>query len=745
MGEVEGENEPGAVAAPRLPHATGLDGLRAVAVLAVMAYHGGFSWITGGFHGVDIFFVLSGYLITSLLIVERTGTGTVRFGRFWARRARRLLPALFVLVASLALVHLAWPAAFTWADPLPDAAATLGYVANWHFIAGGSSYFSSAAPSPLLHTWSLAIEEQFYGLWPLIVFAVLGGLTRFGHRPGRTVNVRRRLQALGLLCAVGALASAAWMWILTPADASVNRAYYGTDTRAQALLVGATLAVALALFSSRSPRVERVGAASGIVGLLGVAAVVYYIPETTTLGFHGGFLLASVASAAVVAGCVLAPAGPVSKLLSLRPVRYVGTISYGAYLWYWPVDLVMSPERYHVNAWTLFLCRTAVTLGIAAASSSLIEMPIRRGALSPRRALAAIPAAAGLSLALVAGSASAVTAAAAAPLPTLSAQVVSPGAGAHAPSGPSASDSASTAATPDGLDLTGRSGPAVSGLAGQSGLAAVPGLAAVSAMPGLHGLRPTGPPVRVMFVGDSMAGSLGASLAAEAPDYGISIINEGHPGCAVTTDSEFQFLLYDNPPGAPCAVGQPNALLTQWRTWVDQYRPDVVVYLGRVDLMNQQYNGNWTSIGNPAFDAFLQSQLNQGIAILGSRGAKVVLMTSPYYDSSGVLGSVPEDAPGRVQLDDSILTQVASANPGVTLFPLGALVTPDGQYTQTLDGVNVRCQDGVHFSPQAGAVIAPELFPLLHQLAASVHVKPAAGAPALPPVVPSWYSQLQCG
>jgi hypothetical protein len=192
-------------------------------------------------------------------------------------------------------------------------------------------------------------------------------------------------------------------------------------------------------------------------------------------------------------------------------------------------------------------------------------------------------------------------------------------------------------------------------------------------------------------------------------------------------------------------VGQPDALLTQWRTWVNQYRPDVVVYLGRVDLMNQQYNGNWTSIGNPAFDAFLQSQLNQGIAILGSRGAKVVLMTSPYYDSAGVLGSVPEDAPGRVQLDDSILKQVASANPGVTLFPLGALVTPGGQYTQTLDGVNVRCQDGVHFSPQAGAVIAPTLFPLLHQLAASVHVKSAAGAPAVPPVVPSWYSQLQCG
>ena len=159
---------------PRLAHVPALDGLRALAVLSVMAYHGGFSWIPGGFHGVDAFFVLSGYLITSLLIVERRGTGTIRFRRFWARRARRLLPALFVLVGGLAILHRAWPGALPWTNPLPDVAATLGYVANWHFVAGNADYFAPSFPSPLLHTWSLAIEEQFYVLWPLVVFAVLG-------------------------------------------------------------------------------------------------------------------------------------------------------------------------------------------------------------------------------------------------------------------------------------------------------------------------------------------------------------------------------------------------------------------------------------------------------------------------------------------------------------------------------------------------------------------------------------------
>src|SRR5580658_8167210 len=128
-GEIE-LKDPDSRGGPTLSHVPGLDGLRALAVLSVMAYHAGFSWIPGGFHGVDAFFVLSGYLITSLLVVERQGTGTIRFGRFWARRARRLLPALFLMVGGLAVLHLAWPAALAWPDPLPDAVATLGYVAN---------------------------------------------------------------------------------------------------------------------------------------------------------------------------------------------------------------------------------------------------------------------------------------------------------------------------------------------------------------------------------------------------------------------------------------------------------------------------------------------------------------------------------------------------------------------------------------------------------------------------------------
>ena len=657
-----------------------------------MAYHNGFSWSAGGFYGVDTFFVLSGYLITSLLLVEWQGGGSIRFGRFWGRRARRLLPALFLLVAALGVLHLAWPGALAWVDPLPDAGATIGYVANWHFISGNASYFAPTSPSPLLHTWSLAIEEQFYLLWPLIVFAVLGGLTRFGltrsgRRPHATPDPRRRLVWLGALCGVGALASAAWMWILTPTGANPDRAYYGTDSRAQALLVGAALAVGLTLFTSRRARVRRVAAAAGIGGFVAALALWSTVSYTSTLAFHGGFLLASLASAAMVAGVVMAPTGPAARLLSIGPVRYVGTISYGVYLWHWPVILVMTPESTQLSGWALFAARTGVTLGIAAVSATLVELPIRRGALGARRALAGIPVAAALSLGLVGVSvASASPAVVRSPVHVVATKPLRPGAGG---------------------------------------------------------------PVTVLLVGDSMAGSLGASLAPEAAGYGVRLINEGWPGCAVSTDSEFRFLLYDNPPGKPCQAGRPDAVLDQWRTWVDEYRPDVVVYLGRIDLMDQQYGGSWTSIENAPFDRFLQSQLGQGVSILGGRGARVVLMTSPYYDSTGQGNGagMPEDSPARVVRDDQILEKVTSSHPGVTLFPLGNVVTPGGRYSQDVDGVDMRCDDGVHFSVGAGEVVAPRLLPLLVHLGHSAHVTTTTttDSPPDPLAIPPWYQKLHCG
>lgn len=697
-----------ATSAPELPYTPGLDGVRALAVLAVMAFHTDFSWLPGGFYGVDTFFVLSGFLITSLLLVEQINSASIRPLRFWARRARRLLPALFVLVASLAVVHLAWPSALPWTDAVPDAAATLGYVANWHFAAAGSGYFASANPSPLLHTWSLAIEEQFYLLWPLVVLVVMGGLARGGRRRRAQASqkVRRRLAYLGALSAAGAAGSALWMWHETPIGFS-PQAYYGTEARAQALLVGAALAAWITLHRSRhkalgaeSPWAPRLGVFAALAGVFAVGAVWHFIAQASTLAFHGGFMLASLGSALVIGGIVISPHGVVAGFLSLRPIRYLGRISYGVYLWYWPVDLILSPQRMQMGQWPLFALRAAVTFGIAAASFKFIEVPIRRGALSGFlsgwRGFVGVPIGAGAALSLVAASA-----------------VV--GSPAFTPAAAGA--------------VVTRAGAGVGDTATRIG-----------------GPQKDTAPLRVMFVGDSMAGSLGASLAPEEGRYDVEIINEGHPGCGVSSDTEYRFLLYLDTPGAPCEVGNPDALLEQWKVWVNEYKPQVVVYLARIDLMNQDRNGSWTWIGNSSFDEYLSSQLRKGVSVLASQGAKVVLLTQPYYDSTiGSGGSVPEDEPDRVVVDDRILSSVAAGVPGVSVFPLGKVVTPSGTYQQDVDGVNMRCVDGVHFSAQAGEVIAPRLFPDLVRLATSATVAGPLHPPALPAVIPAWYDKLQCG
>ena len=273
---------------PTLSRIRGLDGIRALSVLAIIAFHTGLSSVPGGFYGVDSFFVLSGFLITSLLVKEWAGTGTIRLRRFWAGRARRLLPALFLLVAVIGIVLTVVPSILATPHILGDALSAIFYVSNWYSIHAGASYFSlSSQPSPLLHTWSLAIEEQFYLVWPLVVLGVLklgtahraprsrrlagrrarqraarraqrraipvlggGRLLLGGPTPARADPAwvrRRRLHLLFAVACLGSLASALLMVLQAP-DGYTSRAYYGTDTRAQALLVGAAIAIGLALW-----------------------------------------------------------------------------------------------------------------------------------------------------------------------------------------------------------------------------------------------------------------------------------------------------------------------------------------------------------------------------------------------------------------------------------------------------------------------------------------------------------------
>jgi peptidoglycan/LPS O-acetylase OafA/YrhL/lysophospholipase L1-like esterase len=355
-----------------IPHVPALDGLRGMAVAGVLLFHGGH--LTGGYLGVDLFFVLSGFLITSLLLAESSSSGHIALGGFWARRARRLLPALGGLLIGIALYCLLIATPDELARIRGDALATIGYVANWRSVFSGQDYWALfLAPSPLEHTWSLAIEEQFYLVWPLVF---VGLLTWW------KTNVAKAVLVTSLLAA--AASTALMVALHDPND--VSRAYYGTDTRATGILLGAALAAWLVIWGPVRSRTARIGLE--VIGLAGIAVLALAWTgldgQDNTL-YRGGFLVCGLAAIAVIAAAAHPHPGPIARVLSFKPLCALGLISYGVYLWHWPVDIVANAQRTGLDGWTLFTLQCAITLTIAITSYQLLEMPIRRGALTRRQ------------------------------------------------------------------------------------------------------------------------------------------------------------------------------------------------------------------------------------------------------------------------------------------------------------------------------------------------------------------------
>src|SRR5436305_11066952 len=279
-------------APPPLGYVAGLDGMRAIAVSAVLLFHGGVAWATGGFLGVDVFFVLSGFLITTLLMEEVDRHGGIDLRGFWSRRARRLIPALFATVVVVVLAaHWISPARAASSVRL-DGAAALAYIANWRFIASGTSYFlRTAGPSPLEHTWSLAVEEQFYLVWPLVAVLVL----------------RRRTWLLGVIAGAGAVASAVAMAVAYHPGHDASRAYFGTDTRVHVVLVGALAAVVIDRWRRRpiSETVRYGTAELAAFAGAGVLLAIALAHGDDAFLYRGGFLVIALATAAVISAVVL--------------------------------------------------------------------------------------------------------------------------------------------------------------------------------------------------------------------------------------------------------------------------------------------------------------------------------------------------------------------------------------------------------------------------------------------------------
>lgn len=662
----------------RLTYQPALDGLRGVAVAAVLCFHSGMSWLPGGELGVDLFFVLSGFLITTLLLVEFERDGEVSLGRFWARRIRRLFPALV-----LVLVGIAAYTAFA-ADPSTrssiriDALATLTYWANWRFVFSHQSYFASfGLPSPLRHMWSLSVEEQWYVVWPPGVVALLW-------------VTRRRIERLLPLLMGLTIISVAVMAIVASRPSGIDHAYYGTDTRVQTLLIGALLAVVLQRWPVHRREMRGVVQMLGLVGAVFCGVVMATQHGNSRWMFRGGYALFALAGASVVAAVMMPRAGVVKRALRVPPLVWLGRISYGLYLWHWPIDVWLSPPRVHLSHWPLFGVRTAIALAISIASYFLVEQPIRRQRIRFRRPQLTLAGAAGSVAALL-----------------VFATVIGSG------------GQRVVAATAKGRSL-----PTV-----PSNITIPPTTVPQVPIPPV----PPGRDIRVMVVGDSTGWTLSWALP-KMP--GIEIHDSAYIGCGLLPDARF---LIDGQTQGDAFLPE---CLKQDQRWIDglQTKPDIVVMSwGAWEVYDQIRNGVRLKAGSKAWRDALLAQFQTDVDFLNRYSrARIVLLDVPCYrELDPSLGGPTSDRnnPQRLKAVQDVFNEAARRNAGqVTVLPISEWLCPGGVFQDSRDGIQLR-PDGVHVDQQAAVLTWKAwLTPRLEAIARQPGAAPAAsGAEPVPP------------
>ncbi|MGY8802600.1 MAG: acyltransferase family protein, partial [bacterium] len=618
-----------------------------IAVLSVILYHARASWMPGGFLGVDIFFVLSGYLITSLLRLELIETATIRLREFWGRRLRRLLPALLALLTAV----VAYGAMFAKPSELDrltaDGLSSLFYVSNWHFIFRETSYFDQFnAPSPLLHTWSLAIEEQWYLVWP-IVMVLMARWLRF--REGRSA----------LVFASAAIGSALWMAVLFDPNGDPSRVYYGTDTRVQGLLVGCALAFLLG--DPRSQPKSIPGWLGPVCGLLVIVGLLT-ANDRSVWTYRGGLLFFALATSGVIATAVQ-PDGWIRRALCIAPLRFIGKISYGMYLWHWPLLLFLGSAGVGLDGVSLQLGCLALTGIVASTSYYTIESPIRAGAFRGMKIQA-------LAIASVVALTSCFLA--------LSPTAFSPG---REPGGPV-------------LDRLTRS---------------------------------AGDPARVMLVGDSIAYTLGSGFPNETFGDALSVANESILGCSVARGrlaySNIQMPMRKRCANWPRAWKeasariQPDLVVILTGAWevVDRIVGDTRYRANTPQYAN--YIAESLEIGLRAIAKSRAHVVFLTTPCLKPRDGAALIVPGNFP------GPRQEQSdPSRVRwFNQTLRNFVANHSENTSLIDLHRYACPGGEFPEAIEGLELQ-SDGVHFSPEGAAIVWRWLAPQLVEIADRQHL-----------------------
>jgi peptidoglycan/LPS O-acetylase OafA/YrhL len=639
------------------PYWPALDGWRGFTIWFAISVHAGY-FTAGGVLSLDTFFVLSGFLITGILLREwlRTdeqGSGTIALASFWARRARRLLPGLFVVLAAV-LVYAAFLAPSLGLDRVRgDVFGSLFYVANWHFIASGQSYFSTfTAPSPVLHLWSLAVEEQFYLFWPPIVLGTLWLARRRFRAEGAVV-------AVGVVAVLGAIASAVLMASLYVPGSDPSRVYYGTDTRAQAMLVGAALAVVVTLHGPLRSRLARTALAIAAVPCFVVVVLPWFANDATDVHdfFYGrfGLLAYSAATAAVLWRLAQPATGLLGRALEWGPVIWVGAISYEMYLWHWPLYLVITPARTGLSGAALLAVRLLSVVAFAAATHFFVAEPIRRGVRLRLPNLARFA--------------------------TLGA-VIAVGAGVFA--------------------ATASARPMLGGDFGE--------VADRRPAPSQPARATSTGPIKVLVVGDSQGVTLAQGFDAEPGHTGLSaqpglvVWDRAILGCSISTYTSY----LSQGRNLPNICGGPGLWQRQWADDVATFDPDVVVVqAGAWDVYDVvAADGTRLEPGDPRWMKTYTRDVTDLFATLGRRGAPILAVAPPCY--GGVLftkgGNVPPERldASRVGAVRTAWERAAGAH-GFELIGLGRTLCPGGQSDDTIRA------DGAHYSNDGANRVASVL------------------------------------